>query len=541
MLMKKILSLATLAFMATSFLNAQTPEIHPGEAFSGISPDGKYVVSVVYEVVTIHDRAKDLKYEYVESYHVGNGNAISNTGIVVGQSIEDVAQYWKDGEWFDIKSAATRNMSKADGITPDGTRIVGAVSPESFTGGYDGLMLTPCYWDVQADGTIGDFNALPYPEKDLSGRIPQYITAIRVSDDGKTIAGQIMDYGGMVCQPIIYRQNEDGEWSYTLIHNELFHPEGIVLPEDPGEWEDEFPQPEAFMGEEALADYNKAMEEYWETWENMPNAEDYMTEEETAAYQAALAAYNDWDEKWTAFNEAYTQLVQAVPNFTFNNVLLSNDGKTYVSSKQSGDFFSGYTYVPSVFNLENDTYKVYSSDLTLTVTSLANDGTILAQKPATFMNPETEAYILPAGSEKFMPLYDYFVTANPALAEWMKDNMTHEYTVYEYDPETWEESSYTTQTIATGIPFTNADMSLIVIGVENFWFDWENGDIDTYQPAYGYILPTNYVTTSVNALNATDNGKVEYYTIDGRKVNTPVKGLNIVKMANGKTKKTVVK
>lgn len=533
--MKKILSLATLAFMATSFLHAQTPEIHPGEAFSGISPDGKYVVSVVYEVVTIHDRAKDLKYEYVESYRVGNGNAISNTGIVVGQSIEDVAQYWKDGEWFDIKSAATRNMSKADGITPDGTRIVGAVSPESFTGGYDGLMLTPCYWDVQADGTIGDFNALPYPEKDLSGRIPQYITAIRVSDDGKTIAGQIMDYGGMVCQPIIYRQNEDGEWSYTLIHNELFHPEGIVLPEDPGEWEDEFPQPEAFMGEEALADYNKAMEEYWETWENMPNAEDYMTEEETAAYQAALAVYNDWEQKWTAFSEAYTQLVQAVPSFTFNNVLLSNDGKTYVSSKQSGDFFSGYTYVPSVFNLENDTYKVNEGQ-SLIITSMTADGTLLAQKPASWENPTAEACILPAGSNEFVSLYDYFVTANPDLAAWMEENLTHTVIDYDFD-ENWDlVPSGSHEIMATGIPFANADLSVIVLGVENSW-DYENDPC----VAYGYVLYTNYKSTSVNAVNTTTTGKTEYYTTDGRKVDAPVKGLNIVKTANGEIKKTVVK
>jgi len=31
------------------------------------------------------------------------------------------------------------------------------------------------------------------------------------------------------------------------------------------------------------------------------------------------------------------------------------------------------------------------------------------------------------------------------------------------------------------------------------------------------------------------------YTVDGRKIDAPVKGLNIVKLANGKTMKVIVK
>jgi len=38
-----------------------------------------------------------------------------------------------------------------------------------------------------------------------------------------------------------------------------------------------------------------------------------------------------------------------------------------------------------------------------------------------------------------------------------------------------------------------------------------------------------------------NNGEVARYTIDGQKVSAPVKGINLVKMANGKTVKVIVK
>ena len=596
--MKRILSLVTIAVIAASSY-AQVPQIHPNEAFAGVSPNGKYATSVVYEVLTITDLTDNKKYEYVEEYYVGNGNAISNTGVVVGSNVEGIAQYWKDGEWHVIESAASRNMSKADGITPDGTRIVGAIAPEGYDGGYDGLMLTPCYWDVQADGTLSDVNFLPFPATDWSGRLPQYVTALRVSDDGKTIGGQIQDYSGIVCQPIVYRQDEDGNWTYTLIHNELYHPEGVELPEYPGEWDGETPMHETFMteeeqaayqaaldahvyptspeiedfmSEESRAAYQAALEKYYETWadedypvvsdyiteeeqaafdaameaynqalndyyENMPNPEDYMTAEEKAAYEQAMKDYSNWEDNYQAWQEAFYQLAESLPNMGFNNVLLSHDGKTYATSRAQGDFFSGYTYTPYVFNLEDDTFKAYDTDgMSVIVSSMANDGTLLAQKPASWVDPIAEAYILPAGSEEFMPLYDYFETANPDLAEWMKENMTHEITEYEYDWETGEMiPAFTYKVLASGIPFTNADMSVIVLGVENTW-DFETDP----NISYGYVLYTG-LTTGVNAVNLPDNNKVEYYTIDGRKVNTPAKGLNIVKTANGETKKIVVK
>ena len=593
--MKKLLLSTAVAVMATSSLYAQNHEIHPNEAFAGISPNGKYAVSVVHEALTINDFITGKKHEYEEGYYAGNGNAISNTGIVVGASMENAAMYWKDGEWYAIESVAGRNMSKADGITPDGTRIVGAVAPEDYTGSFEGLMLTPCYWDVNADGTLSDVNFLPFPATDWSGRTPQYVTALSVSDDGKTIAGQIQDYAGIVCQPIVYRQNEEGEWEYDLIHDYLYHPEGVELPDYPGEWEGADPSAEAFltgdeldaynaameahvepiqpefmdfMSEEEIAAYNAAMEKYYETWDyddypyygdymteeelaaydaameayyqanadywdNMPKAEDFLSEEGKAAYEQAVNAYNEWEEKYWAWQNAFYELAQSLPNMCFNNVILSHDGNTYATSRAQGDFWSGNTYTPYVFNLENDTYEVNADDMNLIITSMTNDGTLLAQSPASWEYPVAQAYIKPAASGEFIPLYDYIETINPELAGWMKENMTHQIETYDYD-EDWNPIPSYYEVLATGIPFASADLSTIVLAVENTW------DYEDLTAAYGYVLYPN-ITTAVNTVDISDNGKIEYYTIDGRKVNTPAKGLNIVKTTNGEIKKVIVK
>ena len=46
---------------------------------------------------------------------------------------------------------------------------------------------------------------------------------------------------------------------------------------------------------------------------------------------------------------------------------------------------------------------------------------------------------------------------------------------------------------------------------------------------------------AIETVNATDDTEVARYTLDGRRVNNGQKGLNIVRMANGKTVKVINK
>ena len=77
---------------------------------------------------------------------------------------------------------------------------------------------------------------------------------------------------------------------------------------------------------------------------------------------------------------------------------------------------------------------------------------------------------------------------------------------------------------------------------------------------YGLTTPSYVCVDNINGINDGKSGKVYHttgidnlptidadkrevarYTVDGRRINAPVKGINIVKYADGTTRKVVVK
>lgn len=56
-----------------------------------------------------------------------------------------------------------------------------------------------------------------------------------------------------------------------------------------------------------------------------------------------------------------------------------------------------------------------------------------------------------------------------------------------------------------------------------------------------YVFDTGKNATGINTIKNNETGAAEYYTIDGRKINAPAKGLNVMRTADGQTKKIIVK
>ncbi len=63
------------------------------------------------------------------------------------------------------------------------------------------------------------------------------------------------------------------------------------------------------------------------------------------------------------------------------------------------------------------------------------------------------------------------------------------------------------------------------------------GGVETYSD----ILTVNIQPSAINDINSDDNTPVEYYDISGRRLKEPIQGLNIVRLANGKTEKRFIK
>lgn len=483
MLMKKTLLIASALLLSGLSLYAfNEPKVCENVSFSGIAPNGKTVVSEVYGSMIIFDLANDQEYSYESTgedpyYTTGLGNAVSNTGIVLASTcnISDAA-YWENGEWKQLDTEGAVSNCLSNGITPDGSRICGSIGAAPISVEENNMMLVPVYWDRNADGTYGKYNVLPHPELDLYGRVPQYVTANYISEDGKTIAGQIVDCSGFVYMPIVYKQDDEGKWSYKILLQEQFFPEGTVLPEDPGE-APERPEEADFMTEEELAEYDAAYQAYLESGYTLPFPEvtDYMTEEEKAAYEAALAEWEpkfaEWEEKSTAFMDAFYAVVEAAPQFEFNSVCLTPDGKTYLSTLITYDesdpdaWFPAEISSPFAINIEDETTTKYELEggQSFRLTSVPNNEYCLASTGIGSI-PMT-SYIISLADDKITPVEEYLASFSPELKEWMDANLKHEVEIYD-----WETGESTFETLMyTGIAHASADMSTFTMWDDGSW------------------------------------------------------------------------
>lgn len=494
--MKKVLLLSAVAAMSAAAVNAIEPQVLDDVMITKLSPDGNLAVSDMNGVVTIFDFANDKTYEYgmdeetYVSYTTGLGNAISSTGIIVGGKGDENPAYWENGEWKMLPVSEVSGVYGPNGITPDGGVICGIV-PSTSTGA---TTILPAIWTRNDDGSYSDYKILPHPSKDFSGRDPQYITAVCISNDGKTIAGQIQDYSGMLPQPIVYRMNDKNEWEYELIHPEMINVGNVEFPE----WSPEpyRPEPEDFMTPENLAAYEEAYQTYIQNGYNpdlMPYPSEYMTPEEIAAFEEAAAIYNEWLEKDNAIGDIVWSLPdEGAAMFVYNNVALSGNGKYYGTTAQfiiDGE----YKYMPIIFDLETGDFTKHSADKDISITFVADNGNALAGTVMDYFSiSPMQAYALKSGEDTFVPLID-FLAYSPVTVDWMKKNMSHDgVATGEYDEEgsLILEDNY----MITGMPTANADMSVIAT-----WTTSDLWDIDNLEKpfAYSYLLTPGLNPTGI--------------------------------------------
>lgn len=244
--MKKSLLLSLCGLATLSALAYTGTGVYADASFQFVSPNGQYLVGDYYGNLTIYDRSKDaplyLEMDDNTEYVTGLGNRVSDTGVILCATAltPEKPTYYYNGEWYEL-TAPESGWSGAflHGITPDATRIVGCVDASGLGDDYP-MFQTPAYWDLQDNGEYGEYQILPFPKSDLLGKTPQYVTATYVSDNGKVVAGQIIDKTGLICQPIVYIQADDGSWSYNLPLEQYFDTSDMPDPDDDYEAYNEF-------------------------------------------------------------------------------------------------------------------------------------------------------------------------------------------------------------------------------------------------------------------------------------------------------------
>lgn len=467
--------------------NLPEPKLYPDASFQCISADGRYVVSEVYGSVWIYDLTNGEVVEFNQSeegddpsYTLGLGNCITADGSVLLGSTKSKldAAYYQGGEWHALEVLNPEHSNMANGITPDGSRICGSIGLNDMSFD-DVIMLVPAFWDRNPDGNgYGPCEVLPYPTKDLFGETPQYITAVAISSDGKTIIGQVRFSSGMMHIPIVYKEDENGLWEYSFPTQALFNPDKLEPVENPGDGPI-MPSYETYMSQEEIDAYNTAMSKYYQTWEPpMPEPEDFMTEEEKIAYAEAMAKYEAEAEVWEEQFYAYWDYANAVrdssPNFVFNNVYLSTDNKTIVGSLEKqilnddplawSPFKTVYT--PCSVDIATGELKVYEPGESCLASGVADNGVILAydvQGTIPMMG-----YIIK--DDEIQNVNDYITSLVPEYASWIDENMTHEVLVDAiYDEETDEFEEIYKEVTFGGMPIATPDMSIIAMWNDTPW------------------------------------------------------------------------
>lgn len=487
--MKK--SLLVFAAMAASIsLFAQVKVDSIAEFYTmKISADGRYIISSADGPMGVLN-VETGKIESYPEVMPGNGNCISTGGIGVGSNEMDASMMIIDGKLVYPENLTKFSLCDLHGITPDGTRICGLVnSPEGNT---DGQMYQPMVLDVKADGSVSDPIYLPHPEKDVFGNTPQHCSAVWIGPDGKTVVGQVIDDSGFFIYPIVYREDADGKWSYTLPADPYFNPNDIDLPENPGEFEEPRPEATDYMTEEKKAEYEAAYSEWQDAGypEGLePNPASYMTEEQIATYNKAAEEFNlrleEYQKKFEAYTEARDKVIDESINFVLNAFALDTAGNKlaigaikYVMPE--GAVMPEEIYSTCVFDLENNTMNQidgkYSNILPSQV--LAN-GEVLGCTPVpgpwstSLLPPLT--YIYTPGAADYVPIQEYLEGVAPEAVTWMNENLLKDIPVgmdEEYNP-IYE------KVLMTGHAVASDDMSVISGGVLAYMYD-ENMSFVSY-------------------------------------------------------------
>ena len=512
--MNKFLLLGASALVAASAM-ATSPRMYDNAYCLSISNDGKMTASEISGRVVIYNNETGTETVFdgdeMLPYSIGQGNAFSNNYTIVC-NYGNLPGYISGAQWNALPTPYTENINLAQGITSDGTRICGSVGAQSISlEDTDIPMQVPVIWNLNEDGTWSDPVMLPYPAKDYTNRIPQYVTAIAISDDGKTVVGQMMDYSGSMPTLIYYTLNDKNEWQYNNTFQKLANPNNVEIPAYPGEGPAQ-PSILDFMTSTEVAAYEKAVEDWqnegsWD-YSTYPVAEDFATEEEKTKWEAAKS---EWQTQFNTWSDKYNNFLDAIDacnsiGLQFNCVNMTSDGKTVLCTAETYEsipdsWYATTLYSPITFNLADGTYTLFERDGG-SATSISDDGTVMCYRYGD-TQPRQGFVYLPGTTENPLSLFDYYKDRDQETYEWMNNNMVHD--TEGVDPDTYEPITLVGYEF-TGVPLIAKNGSAVVCAVENAW---DYSDEASYY--YSYYLPDNSVVGIDDTTLPKDNVRIKAF------------------------------
>ena len=224
-------------------------------------------------------------------------------------------------------------------------------------------------------------------------------------------------------------------------------------------------------------------------------------------------------ERWSMDNVENTEDI-----FYNSSKIVGGKGTTYDENHIDGEYarIDKGSSNPGYFTEKAPQYYTitYMVDDEVYVSHYLKVGATITAEP----EPTKEGYTFISWSEipETMPAEDVVVTATFSI-----NSYTITYRIF------GNEGVYKTEVLEYGATIIPPE----VPEMEGYTFKWYA--LPETMPAQDLEIFGVY-TLGINAIKV-DDGDVKWYTLDGKQIETPRKGLNIMKMSNGKTKKVVVK
>jgi len=436
-----------------------------------ISQDGRYACSANDGAVVLWNTEKDNNFTMLDNeYYYCDG--VSNNGIMAGSvgtaGSELPALISADGiTYLPMPEDTEWSYGSARGISSDGTFVCGLLSSAGF--GMTGNVTTvkPFVWEIDGDNIT--CTALPYPEKDFTGRCPQGYHALMVSESKNRILGRQIDYSGFGGALVVWDRTAPGEpWTCTVLGEDILYNDGPDFPEYP-----ESPQSvdyKEYMTEDEIAAYDQAYQDwmYGGFVGDAPKREDFITDEtRKSQYAEAMEEYNkameEYNAKYEAFNEVYNQRRSeySLDLYSFSG---SFNGRYIGCTMQTMDFSTGWPTTisyPCYYDIDDNFKFVSLMDDKYKDTGMSgritDNGDLVVSIPAraTMFDPRT-SYIIPANEDKLVTIYDFMNKTN----EGKVDRQTFvdgglQFSWEGYDPETFEPMEIT-DSVLVGATFISA-------------------------------------------------------------------------------------
>lgn len=552
--MKKYLLIFSALLSGAAFVSAEVlePIVVPDAFGQKISKDGRVIIGQTADGSAItFDWVNSIPNVYWECYP-GIGNCYSDNDIFVGETMEYQAIIMKNGSYSTPETFEKYILSSLHGITRDGSRACGYVESLEFVNNGE-MLYKPIYCEIDANGNAGEPQFLPTPEKDFFGAVPQYCSAMWISDDGKVIVGQVVDATGFYSYPIIYKEDTAGNWEYVLPSERFFNMDNLPVVPYPGDFMEVFPDIEYpeytnYMSPEKKEEFLYDLS----AWEAEDGSEAnnpwnyltyYMTDEEIEAYNECVYKWNEAGEEYNRLYDEWVESVNGVVScsifFGGNGNILSPDGKTVLmlaASYRTGLSEEYDIHSINYYNVETDEFTGFNPNIRgVYPRQLMNDGTIIFVTPMANLfaggGSPSQSYIKFPDSDEMISAYEYIRGVNPYYANWMEENLTGE--VYIGDTALGTPSY--AETLAVGGIAVSDDFSVISSGVEGFTFahdydyftyilaDMEGAGVGSIVEKETPEIYRVYNLHGVNVLNTKEKADVNnlspgIYIVNGKKV-----------------------